>query len=38
MPKADDALRRMIHINYNDILTQKEEIVKRFSDTLMGRN
>ncbi len=37
LPKATDAIQRGIKINYQDIIADKEAIVKRFTDTLQGK-
>lgn len=37
MPTVEDAIRRAIPIDYQAILTEKEEIVKKFTQILQGR-
>ncbi|MDR2391365.1 MAG: ABC transporter substrate-binding protein [Planctomycetota bacterium] len=37
MPPADEAIKRAIQIDYNKILTDKEIIIKKFTDILQGR-
>lgn len=37
MPRAADALKRAIAINYKDIIADKEATVKRFTDVMQGR-
>lgn len=38
MPTVDDAMSRAIPIDYQAILTEKEETVKKFTQILQGRN
>ncbi len=37
LPTAEDANKRAIRINYNDIIADKEATVKRFTEALQGR-
>lgn len=38
LPSAEEALQRAIPINYESIIADKEETVKKFSQILQGRN
>jgi iron(III) transport system substrate-binding protein len=37
MPNPEDAVKRSIKIDYNKVLTEKEGIVKKFTDILQGK-
>jgi iron(III) transport system substrate-binding protein len=38
LPEASDALSRAIRIDYVQMMSTKEEMIKKFTDTLQGRN
>ena len=37
MPSAEDAMKRAISIDYEEIITQKEAMVKQFTNVMQGR-